>query len=98
MIILDNTKLNYLRVIFFHLQCCCGLLLTSWSSMLLEQRRSVAQPLGCSCSEVIQFPRSLSPGISGVKTSRLFLGDKPGGKKPYNVQYKRKTIIKKFNT
>lgn len=38
---------------------------------------SVAQPLGWSCREVMQFPRSLSPGISGVKTSRLFLGERP---------------------
>lgn len=55
--------------------------LTSWSSMLLEQRMSVAQPLGCSCREVMQFPRSLSPGISGVRTSRLFLGERPARKK-----------------
>ena len=53
--------------------------LTSWSSMLLEQRMRVAQPLGCSCREVMQLPRSFSPGISGVSTSRLFLGDRPGG-------------------
>lgn len=52
--------------------------LTSWSSMLLEHLMSVAQPLGWSCREVMQFPRSLSPGISGVKTSRLFLGERPG--------------------
>lgn len=45
--------------------------------MLLEHLMSVAQPLGWSCREVMQFPRSLSPGISGVKTSRLFLGDIP---------------------
>lgn len=25
----------------------------------------------------MQFPRSRSPGISGVKTSRLFLGERP---------------------
>lgn len=50
---------------------------TSWSSMLLEHRMSVAHPLGWSCREVMQFPRSLSPGISGVKTSRLFLGERP---------------------
>ena len=53
------------------------MVLTSWSSMLLEHLMSVAQPLGWSCREVMQFPRSLSPGISGVKTSRLFLGDIP---------------------
>ena len=38
---------------------------------------SAAQPLGWSCREVMQFPLSLSPGISGVNTSRLFLGDSP---------------------
>lgn len=56
---------------------CSYVLLTSWSSMLLEHRMSVAQPLGCSCREVMQFPLSLSPGISGVKTSRLFRGERP---------------------
>lgn len=50
---------------------------TSWSSVLLEHLSSVAHPLGCSCSDVMQFPRSLSPGTSGVNTSRLFLGDPP---------------------
>jgi len=57
------------------------MLLTSWSSMLLEQRMSVAQPFGWSCREVMQFPLSRSPGISGVKTSRLFLGERPVRKK-----------------
>lgn len=48
---------------------------------------SVAQPFGWSCSEVMQFPRSLSPGISGVKTSRLFRGDRPvSGKKRRHFQ------------
>ena len=49
--------------------------------MLLEHLMSVAQPFGWSCREVMQFPRSLSPGISGVKTSRLFLGDIPARNK-----------------
>lgn len=57
-------------------------LLTSWSSMLLEQRMSVAQPFGWSCREVMQFPLSLSPGISGVKTSKLFLGERPARTNP----------------
>lgn len=65
-----------------------SMFLTSWSSMLLEHRMSVAQPLGWSCREVMQFPLSLSPGISGVNTSRLFLGERPASTVFHNIKDK----------
>src|SRR4029434_4300755 len=64
------------RVCVYVRMCVC-VCCTSWSSVLLEQRSRVAQPFGCSWREVMQFPFSLSPGTSGVNTSRHFRGDKP---------------------